>query len=357
MRTLPLIALCLLFPAGAMAGTTSEPPPEEPTTSTTETTPPESGDPEADPALEEGAPPPPDEVTIAIDPGHGGRDPGAIALLGGAIDSGLPQRRDGRGRALLLEKDVNLDVARRLRAWLRRRGYNTVMTRTRDRAGGDKPYTTERADLRARVAIANEAPATLFVSVHMNSSLARSARGAETYRFTVSQPATIGLAGSIQERLVGRTGLPGRGVKRAGFYVLKHTTMPAVLVEGGFLSNPTDRALLTQRRFRAQVAAGIGEGVHTYILEGGSLDTDDPALAIRYWVHAGQFRRLVLARRRVALLRRRGFDAVVARRYSVRANRVMFFAVAGRFAMLDNAKRLRSELRAARLPGIIGPPG
>jgi hypothetical protein len=147
-------------------------------------------------------------------------------------------------------------------------------------------------------------------------------------------------------------------VKRAGFYVLKHTTMPAALVEGGFLTNRQDAALLAERRFRARVAAGVGEGLQLYINEGGNLNnsTGSP-LTIRYWVHSGQFRRRALVDKRVALLRSRGFDAVVRRRYSARANRVMFFAVAGQFAFLDNAKRLRSELRESRLPGIIGPAG
>ena len=304
----------------------------------------------------EGTPAPSGPPLIAIDPGHGGRDSGAVGLLPRGTRTGLRPRTDGRGRTLLLEKDVNLDVARRLGRWLEKRGYRTVMTRTRDRAGGDRPFTTVGDDLRARVDVANEGAASLFVSVHMNAARARTARGAETYHFTISGPAAAGLARSIQDRLVTRTGLPGRGVKRAGFYVLKHTSMPAVLVEGGFLTNPKDSRLLATNAFRARVAAGIGEGVDSYIREGGSYaDPSGEPLKIRYWVHAGQFRSHASALRRVALLRRNGFDALLRRRYSSRANRVMFFAVAGQFAFVENAKRLRAEMRAAGLPGIVGP--
>jgi N-acetylmuramoyl-L-alanine amidase len=351
-------ALALAAPAVALGGTPEPPPPEIPPPTAPAPTPtaPTPSTPSTAPS--EGEPVPTGPVLIAIDAGHGGDDPGAIGLLPDGTPTGLKERRDGRGRTLLLEKDVNLDVARRLRGWLRKRGYRTLMTRTRDRAGGNRPFTTVIEDLKTRVEMANRAPASLFVSIHMNAARARTARGAETYHFTVSGPAAEGLAGSIQSRLITRTGLPSRGVKRAGFYVLKHTTMPAALVEGGFLTNRQDAALLAERRFRARVAAGVGEGLQLYINEGGNLNnsTGSP-LTIRYWVHSGQFRRRALVDKRVALLRSRGFDAVVRRRYSARANRVMFFAVAGQFAFLDNAKRLRSELRESRLPGIIGPAG
>jgi N-acetylmuramoyl-L-alanine amidase len=363
MRALPIIAAAALaLPGAALAGTTPEPPPPVPTPPAPEAPTPEAPTPPAEqqPAnpvqspARESTPQPSGPPVIAIDPGHGGGDPGAIGILPRGTLTGLKQRTDGRGRNLLLEKDVNLDVARRLRRWLQRRGYRTVMTRTKDRAGGDRPFTTVRNDLQARVDIANQAAASLFVSIHMNSARSGAARGAETYRFTVSGPAAAGLAGAVQDRLITRTGLPSRGVKRAGFFVLKHTVMPAVLVEGGFLSNAVDARLLATNAFRARVAAGIGEGVDTYVSEGGSLGAPGRrALQIKYWVHAGQFRKRALVLKRVAKLRRSGFDALVRRRYSKRANRVMFFAVAGQFAYVDNAKRLRAEMRAERLPAII----
>jgi len=368
-RALPIIvAVALVAPVTALAGTTPEPPPPAPVPTppvpeapvTEAPTPPaqeQPTTPEQSPAGE-GTPQPNGPPLIAIDPGHGGGDPGSIGVLPRGTRTGLARRTDGRGRSLLLEKDVNLDVARRLKRWLERRGYRTIMTRTRDRAGGDRLFTTVREDLQARVDIANNAPASLFVSVHMNAARSRAARGAETFHFTISGPAAAGLAGTIQDRLITRTGLPSRGVKQAGFYVLKHTAMPAALVEGGFLSNPLDSRLLATNAFRARVAAGIGEGIDTYVSEGGSFaDPGGEPLKIKYWVHAGQFRKRALVLKRVAQLRRKGFDAIVRRRYSARANRVMFFAVAGQFAFLDNAKRLRAEIRAKRMPGIIGPAG
>jgi len=336
--------LVLALPTTAIEPTPGSAAPVEPEAQTSGQLPPE------------GTPPAPGSVVIAIDPGHGGTDSGAIGILPGGTPTGLRPRRDGRGRTLLLEKDVNLDVSRRLRRWLERQGYRTIMTRSRDLAGGDRRHGSIRDDLQARVEIANQAPASLFVSIHMNAARSKKATGQETYHFTVAGPSAQGLAGSIQNRLITRTGLPSRGVKKAGFYVLKHTAMPAALVEGGFLSNARDSRLLATPLFRARVAAGVGEGVKQYIDEGGRFE--DPAVEpapVRYWVHAGQFRKRANAVRRTALLKGRGFDAVIGRRYSRSAGRWMFFAVAGQFAFLGNAKRLRAEMRTKRLPSRVGP--
>jgi N-acetylmuramoyl-L-alanine amidase len=366
MKSLPIVVgLALVAPSAALAGTTPEPPappvpmPTVPDAPVVAPTPPieEPTEPEQSP-VGEGTPAPTGSALIAIDPGHGGADPGTVGVLPRGTATGLKKRTDGRGRTLLLEKDVNLDVARRLKRWLESRGYRTILTRSKDLAGGDRTFTTTRDDLQSRVDIANQAPASLFISIHMNAARSKTARGAETYHFRISGPAAASLANTVQDRLVTRTGLPSRGVRKAGFYVLKHTAMPAVLVEGGFLSNVRDSRLLATNAFRARVAAGIGEGVDTYISEGGRFgDPNGEPLKIKYWVHAGQFRQRALVLKRVALLRRNGFDALVRRRYSVRANRVMFFAVAGQFALLDNAKRLRAEMRAKRMPGVIGPSG
>jgi N-acetylmuramoyl-L-alanine amidase len=113
---------------------------------------------------------------VAVDPGHGGGDTGAVGELPPAAVTGLPPRADAQGRPVLMEKDVNLDIGLRLDGYLRGRGARTILTRTTDLAGGDRPYTTETADLRARVDIANEAGAELFVSVH-NNALSRTASG------------------------------------------------------------------------------------------------------------------------------------------------------------------------------------
>jgi N-acetylmuramoyl-L-alanine amidase len=288
---------------------------------------------------------------VAIDPGHGGADSGATGVLPPGTVSGLPARVDRRGRNAIFEKDVTLDVARRLQRWLRAQGYPTVMTRTTDRAGGDVPYTTVGADLAARVRVANERRASLFVSIHMNSSRHPTANGAETFHFRIAGPEAQGLARAVQRGVLARTGFADRGVKQAGFYVLRHTAMPAVLVEGGFLSNPAQALELSKPLVRARIAAGVGEGLAAYVAAGGEFGPVRP----RYRVDAGMFRKRALAQQRRRLVARRGFDAIVVSRYSRTANRNMFFVVAGQFAVLANAVRLRADMRAAGLPARIGP--
>lgn len=207
--------------------------------------------------------------SVAIDPGHGGADSGAVGEIPAGTETGLPPRVDTSGRVFLYEKDVNLDVAQRLAAWLAARGFGTLMTRTADLAGGDRPYTSEGDDLRARVDIANAAGAGLFVSIHQNSA-SSPASGTETYVFRQASEASRALALAIHQEIVVRLMLPDRGVREAGFYVLRNTAMPSVLVEGAFLSNPADALLLAQPDIRQRLAEGIGAGIARYA---GLVDT------------------------------------------------------------------------------------
>lgn len=349
---LAVAALVLVAPALA-AGADVPPPLEPPATAagSAPAPPAAAASPEGPPEVRR-----PDELLIAIDPGHGGADPGAVGRLPEGTTTGLTRRRGGRA---LFEKDVNLDIGRRLQRWLEKRGYRTVMTRTRDRGAGDLPYRSEGTDLARRTQIANAARADLFVSVHANASAVGTQRGTETYHFYVASPEGRDLARSIQERMTARIGLPNRGVRKAGFYVLRNTTMPAVLVETAFVDHPADAALLAQPRVRAEITRAIGEGVENYRRAGARYTPRDPEqtarapLTIRYWVHAGTFVKRTGARKRAAALRRKGFEVVLRRRYSVRHDRSAYFVVAGQFAFLDNALRRRAQLRTARLPGII----
>jgi len=200
---------------------------------------------------------------VAIDPGHGGGDTGAVGILPAGTATGLPARVDSQGRTTLQEKDVNLDIGLRLDAWLRAQGARTILTRTQDLSGGDVPYTTEGADLRARVAIANAAGVDIFVSVH-NNSLGATTSGTETFHFYYSSAAARTLAQDVHAQIVAALGLPDRGVKTAGFYVLRNTKMPAILVEGGFLSNPTEALFLADPAVRQRIAEAIGRGIAAY---------------------------------------------------------------------------------------------
>jgi len=205
---------------------------------------------------------------VAIDPGHGGGDTGATGVLPPGTPTGMTPRADDRGRTVVYEKDVNLDIALRLDAYMRARGTRTLLTRTGDLAGGDRPYTTTRADLRARVDIANEAGVDLFVSIHNNALGSPAGSGSETFHFYYSSAAARTLAQDVQRELVATLRLPDRGVKTAGFYVLRHTVMPAVLVEGAFLTNPSEALLLADPLARQRIAEAVGRGVERFAARG-----------------------------------------------------------------------------------------
>lgn len=297
---------------------------------------------------------------VAVDPGHGGKDTGAVGILPDGTDTGLIPRVDSKGRTVIYEKDVTLDVAQRLDAWLRARGFPTLMTRTQDLAGGDVPYTTAGADLRARTTLANNAGAELFVSIHENSLNARSS-GTETYHFYYAGPAARALAVLIHQEVVFRLGLPDRGVKKAGFYVLKNTVMPAVLVEGAFLSNPEEALFLARAEVRQQLADAIGTGVVRYVEGGGA--PGSPAygapptvkpLVIKYRVTAGAFRTRAQALRRLAFVRRTGAPAVIRKRYTPRAKQTLHYVVTGQFIFLENARQQRDALRAKGIKAMVG---
>ncbi len=203
---------------------------------------------------------------VALDPGHGGADSGAVGVLPLGTVTGLPPRADVLGYPLLFEKDVNLDVAQRLNGFLQGHGFSTVMTRNTDNAAGDVPYTTAAVDLKARTDIASAQAANLFVSIHQNSvkkiGLWQFVSGTETYVHPTATAVSRAVALAVQQALVARLLLPDRTVKDANFFVLRNSLMPAILVEGAFISNPTiDAVQLANPDIRQAMAEGIGTGI------------------------------------------------------------------------------------------------
>ena len=176
-----------------------------------------------------------DQLTVVIDPGHGGRDPGAVGIGG------------------LREKDINTTVSRRIQETLSERGINVVMTRSDDR----------EVDLQPRVDIAERADADIFVSIHSNAiSLSRpDVNGLETYYYSSG----FRLAQTIHNNILERTDLRDRGTRRARFYVLVNTSMPAVLVETGFVTGREDAARFRNPAEVNKIADGISEGILQYL--------------------------------------------------------------------------------------------
>lgn len=215
---------------------------------------------------------------IVIDPGHGGKDPGAI------------------GKGGLKEKVLVLDIAQQLKKNLENKGIRVVMTRDRD----------EFIPLEERARIANRNRADLFVSVHANSSRSRSARGLEVYflrnlnltsrkeihsgtnyremfqgyamkqhnpelentlldmLFTNKQSESRRFAGYISRNTADDINAAGRGSKSSGFSVLRNTLIPAVLVEVGFLSNRNEENLLGKSSYRRDIADSLAKSIFAY---------------------------------------------------------------------------------------------
>jgi N-acetylmuramoyl-L-alanine amidase len=183
-----------------------------------------------------------DNLTVVIDAGHGGHDRG-----------GIPGQR-------IAEKDMTLDVAQRLRNVLAASGYRVVMTRDSD----------VFVPLPTRVAIANSYRNAIFVCIHFNATQRAGAGGIETYFYSRD---SLPLASAIHYYVVGGAPSGNRGVRRRGYYVLRKTSIPAVLVECGFLTNPTEAAYAQSVSYRQKLAEEIAAGVQGRNSVGGGFST------------------------------------------------------------------------------------
>lgn len=180
---------------------------------------------------------------VCIDPGHGGSDPGAIGPSG------------------TLEKDNNLAIALLLREKLEANGCTVLMTRDND-TDVYGPNASASEELGARVDIANEAGADIFVSIHNDAFTNSAASGTTTYHY--GHDASINLANYIQKCVVHELGTKDRNVRFGSFYVIRYTNMPSVLVEVAFISNPEEELLLASCDGRTKAAQSICEGIMKY---------------------------------------------------------------------------------------------
>ncbi|MBW4665323.1 MAG: N-acetylmuramoyl-L-alanine amidase [Chroococcus sp. CMT-3BRIN-NPC107] len=174
-------------------------------------------------------------IVVVIDPGHGGKDPGAIGLRG------------------LQEKNVILPISKKIAAILEQQGIQVVMTR-------DSDYFV---DLGPRPVIADRANAKVFVSIHANSMPANrtDVNGLETYYYDSGQR----LARTIHNSILKSIDVRDRGVRKARFYVLRKSTMPSVLVEVGFVTGVVDSPRLATTAYQNQMAEAIARGIIQYV--------------------------------------------------------------------------------------------
>ena len=185
---------------------------------------------------------------IAIDPGHGGNDAGAIGPNG------------------VMEKTVTLNVALELEKMLKEAGAEVIMTRRTDKTVSPKGASASAIEeLQARCDVANRAKATIFISIHADSFTNNSARGTTGYYYSQTEgKASIRLADCIRKALCEQIRTPSRGTKPCNFYVVKNTDMPATLIELAFISNHEEERIMSSKEGVLKCAQGIFDGIEDY---------------------------------------------------------------------------------------------
>lgn len=183
-------------------------------------------------------------VLVIIDPGHGGEDFGT--------HSNSQPRYE--------EKNLNLATANMLASYLTQQGYPVILTRN------DNSFIA----LDKRAAFANERGCTLFVSVHYNSAPSKDADGIEVFYYRSSDnqertKASRSLANAVLEKVIKNTQAKSRGTKHGDFAVIRLTKMPAILIEGGFLTNDAEMQRIKDPSYLKKIAWGISEGIIAFL--------------------------------------------------------------------------------------------
>jgi N-acetylmuramoyl-L-alanine amidase len=214
-------------------------------------------------------------TVVVVDAGHGGFDRGGVA----------GQR--------VAEKTVALDVALRLRSVLQANGYRVVMTRDSD----------VFIPLGTRVAIANQYRNGIFVCIHFNATRRSGASGIETYFYSRE---SLTLASAIHYNVAGGAPSSNRGVRRRGFFVLRKTRIPAVLVECGFLTNPTEARYAQNPVYRQKLAEEIARGINSRnSVRTSSLGSNIPTVPLQPFIDQTRVRDPDLSRSKHSKKRRK----------------------------------------------------
>lgn len=193
------------------------------------------------------------KACIVIDVGHGGTDPGKVSSNG------------------TKEKDINLEIALYLRDYLIAEDYTVFLTRETDCGLYDENASNKKvSDLNNRIQFFKAKNADLVVSIHQNSFPDSNVHGAQTFYFTGSVEGKA-LAESIQDSLLKTDDTNTRVAKSSGsYYLLKHSSVPSIIVECGFLSNLEETARLTDENYQKKIANAINLGISTYIKKNGA---------------------------------------------------------------------------------------
>jgi len=184
------------------------------------------------------------ENTVVIDSGHGGADPGKI----GVND--------------VLEKHVNLKIAKKVEKYLKKKDIKVVMTRKKDESLASDPQGSQKVqDLKKRVEIINDTAPELAVSIHQNSYHDQEIHGAQVFYYSHSEEGKKA-AEIMQEALLAADSENTRQAKANDtYYLLKQTQVPLIIIECGFLSNPGEAEKLSDPAYQDEVAKAVAEGI------------------------------------------------------------------------------------------------
>lgn len=193
------------------------------------------------------------KLVILIDPGHGGRDPGKVGI------------------GNILEKDINLSVALKLKNLLEQNDIKVIMTREDDIGlYSDSDGSKKRADMNKRVEMIKSSKADLAISIHQNSFGEEYVQGAQVFYYTNSEPGKR-MAQIIQKQIKKTIGDGNHRVEKSNnnYFLLKQSVCPIVIVECGYLTNQKEAALLKDENYQEKMAWGIHLGIMQYLNEAG----------------------------------------------------------------------------------------
>ena len=187
------------------------------------------------------------QFTVVIDPGHGGRDPGKVGTMG------------------TLEKDINLQISLFLKEMLESQDIKVIMTRTEDQDLSNTSTNFKISDIKKRVALIKESAADLVISIHQNSYTVPDVYGAQCFYCTNSTEGEK-LASLIQKQIIASTNQTKiRDIKSNNdYYLLKHSPVPTIIAECGFLSNPQEERTLLSEDYQRKMAWAIHLGILQY---------------------------------------------------------------------------------------------
>ncbi len=190
------------------------------------------------------------EKTVVIDPGHGEADPGKIGI------------NDAK------EKDINLSIAKKVKTLLEEKGIKVVMTREEDISLAESSDGSKKVqDMKARVELINKTAPDLAVSIHQNSYHDESIHGAQVFYFTHSTEGQR-MAAIMQKALLAVDSENHRQEKADdGYYLLKRTEAPTIIVECGFLSNQEEADKLIDKEYQEKMAEAIVQGIETCLAD------------------------------------------------------------------------------------------